>query len=107
MSDIKNLRPSDYPYPQLREVPSEDCSAMPCSASWLPISTAPNSLNVILVTDGESVWTDQKLEGYSGTLPGNYYFNGHDNWEEVTHWMPIPSLPNVDSPDSNPHNSQP
>jgi len=95
MSDIKNLRPSDYPYPQLQEVPSEDCSAMPCLASWLPISTAPNSLNVILVTDGKSVWTDQKLGGYSGTLPGNYYFNGHENWEEVTHWIPIPSLPNA------------
>ena len=71
-----------------------DCPSTPCSASWLPISTAPNSLNVILVTDGESVWTDQKLGGYSGTLPGAYYFNGHENWEEVTHWMPIPSLPN-------------
>ena len=66
-----------------------------CSASWLPIKTAPNSLNVILVTDGESVWTDQKLGGYSGVLPGDYYFNGHENWEEVTHWMPIPFLPNT------------
>jgi type V secretory pathway adhesin AidA len=74
---------------------SEALPLTPCSASWLPISTAPNSLNVILVTNGESVWTDQKLGGYSGTLPGNYYFNGHDNWEEVTHWMPIPSLPNA------------
>jgi hypothetical protein len=71
-----------------------DCSSAHCSASWLPIETAPNSLNVILVTDGESVWTDQKLGGYSGVRPGAYYFNGHENWEEVTHWMPIPSLPN-------------
>ena len=65
-----------------------------CSASWLPIETAPNSIKVILVTDGESVWTDQKLGGHSGELPGAYYFNGHEKWEEVTHWMPIPSLPN-------------
>ena len=69
--------------------------AVSCSASWLPINTAPNSLNVILVTDGESVWTDQKLGWYSGVFPGSYYFNGHENWEEVTHWMPIPSLPNA------------
>jgi hypothetical protein len=82
---------------------SEALPLTPCSASWLPISTAPNSLNVILVTDGVSVWTDQKLGGYSGTLPGDYYFNGHENSDEVTHWMPIPSLPNVYSPELNPN----
>lgn len=69
------------------------CPSTPCLA-WLPIITAPNSLNEILVTDGESAWTDQKLGVSSDVLPGEYYFNGHENWEEVTHWMPIPSLPN-------------
>jgi hypothetical protein len=49
MSDIKNLRPSDYPYPQLRDVPSADCSAMPCSASWLPIAAAPKDGTEIIV----------------------------------------------------------
>lgn len=65
-----------------------------CSASWLPIESAPNSLNVILVTDGESAWTDQKIGEHGDDVPGDYYFNGHENWEEVTHWMSIPSLPN-------------
>lgn len=64
------------------------------SASWLSIKTAPNSLDVILVTDGESVWTDQKISENPDDIDGDYCFNGHENWEEVTHWMPIPSLPN-------------
>jgi hypothetical protein len=75
-----------------------------CSASWFPISTAPNSLSVILVTDGVSAWTDQKISENPDDVDGDYYFNGHENWEEVTHWMPIPSLPNAYSPDLNPHN---
>jgi hypothetical protein len=72
-----------------------DCPATPCSASWLPIKTAPNSLNVILVTDGEAIWVDQKLGELGDDLEGPYCFNGHEAWEEVTHWMPIPSLPNA------------
>lgn len=60
----------------------------------MPIKTAPNSLNVILITDGESVWTDQKISENPDDEDGDYCFNGHENWEDVTHWMPIPSLPN-------------
>jgi hypothetical protein len=77
-----------------QNTPDSGSDAPTCSA-WIPIETAPNSLNVILVTDGESVWTDQKIGKYGDTLPGDYYFNGHENWEEVTHWTPIPSLPNA------------
>jgi hypothetical protein len=80
-----------------QNTPSSRLHEPNCSASWLLIETAPNSLNVILVTDGESVWTDQKIGKYGDTLPGDYYFNGHENWEEVTHWIPIPSLPNATS----------
>lgn len=60
----------------------------------MPISTAPNGLTQIIVTDGESAWMDQKLGCYVDDEPGVYEFNGHEAWEEVTHWMPIPPLPN-------------
>jgi hypothetical protein len=39
MPDIKNLRLSDYPYPQLREAPSGDCRAMPCSALFVKMES--------------------------------------------------------------------
>ena len=83
------------PETELKQEAGEGCSVATCSASWLPIKTAPNSLKVILVTDGESVWTDQKLGIKGDDVAGDYGFNGHEAWEEVTHWMPIPSLPNV------------
>jgi hypothetical protein len=83
------------PETELKEETGDGCSGAPCSASWLPIKTAPNSLNVILVTDGEAIWVDQKLGELGDDIEGPYCFNGHEDWEEVTHWMPIPSLPNV------------
>jgi hypothetical protein len=62
------------------------------STYWRSIKTAPNSLNSILVSDGESVWIDQKIGKLGDNIQGEYYFNGHDNTEEVTLWMPIPLL---------------
>ncbi len=72
--------------------PSEDVS---CSSTWKPIKTAPNSLTQILVTDGSSVWTDQKLGKKGNCIKGDYYFKVHDDWEEVTHWMSIPPYPEL------------
>lgn len=63
-------------------------------SAWLLIADAPNSLTQILITDGSSAWVDQKLGVKSDEEAGDYYFNGHENWEEVTHWMPLPPLPN-------------
>ena len=61
---------------------------------WLPITTAPNSLAEILVTDGLNVWVDQKISENPNDPceKGNYYFNGHQAWDEVTYWLPIPTL---------------
>ncbi len=73
-----------------------ELGASPCSA-WLPIATAPNSLTPILITDGSSAWVDQKLGVKADEEAGDYYFNGHEDWENVTHWMPLPSLPNTKS----------
>ena len=60
---------------------------------WIPIEKIPNSLNVILVSDGESVWIDQKLGVEEDAPNGDYYFNGHENWDEVIYGMLIPPLP--------------
>ena len=73
------------------ELPAQSCSA----SSWQPIGTAPNGLAAILITDGTDMWIDQKIGCQVDDEPGDYEFNGHEEWEEVTHWMPLPSLPNA------------
>lgn len=74
---------------------SDDAKKAVSCSSWLPITDAPNSLAQIIVTDGSSAWVDQKLGVQGDETPGEYYFNGHEDWEDVTHWIPLPSLPNA------------
>jgi hypothetical protein len=108
ISDIKNLRPSDYPYPQLREVPSGDCIAMTCSAScsasWLPIAIAPKDGTRILITDGDMLevcsWNQTRCLDYPGDMGWRYGtgddYSTYQEIENPTHWMPLPSLPNAE-----------
>ena len=96
MSDIKNLRPSDYPYPQLQEVPSEDCSAMPCSA-WISIlKEMPDDWATVNLYSHQ---TEEVFSGYYSPEDDgeNSFVAHHVNYgfslETVTHWCPLPDPP--------------
>ena len=68
------------------------------ATKWQPIATAPRDTR-ILVTDGEIIVVVERGEYWRGvdrTWPVG--FGGDDwewdfEWEDLTHWMPLPPLP--------------
>jgi hypothetical protein len=86
-----------------------------CSASWLPIETAPrDGTNIIVGFDSASVWIVhvawwREMEDWMRNDPqwseedvGWWSYTKHSVTQEKledhrmpTHWMPLPSLPNA------------
>jgi hypothetical protein len=66
---------------------------------WQPIETAPRH-TPILVTDGKMIIVIERC-GYVGNdYPGEVGFGGYEwdfdfIWKDLTHWMPLPELPNI------------
>lgn len=54
---------------------------------WQPIETAPRDGSEILIFDGARVVLTSFDTDYR-TWPD-------DNWERFSHWMPLPSAPNL------------
>lgn len=91
------------------------CPGATCSASWLPIETAPrDGTDIIVGFDSASVWIVhvawwRELEDWMRDDPewseedvGWWSYVNHSVTQEKleghrtpTHWMPLPSLPNV------------
>jgi hypothetical protein len=94
-----------------------DCPSAPCSASWLPIETAPkDGTDIIIGFDSASVWIVHvawwlELEDWMRDDPqwseedvGWWSYTNHSVTQEKledhrtpTHWMPLPSLPNANA----------
>lgn len=103
---------------------SGGCCGSSCWASWLPIETAPkDGTDIIIGFDSASVWIVhvawwRELEDWmrddsqwSEEDVGWWSYTNHSVTQEKleghrtpTHWMPLPSLPNVESihPESKP-----
>lgn len=68
---------------------------------WQPIATAPNGVP-ILVTDGKVITVLMRTQiNHSGKIFDNLVgagFSGYEwdwdfEWDDLTHWMPVPELP--------------
>ena len=68
--------------------------------TWHPIKTAPKN-TPILVTDGKViVVVECTICGSGDKWPDSVGFGGHEwewafEWNDLTHWMPLPKLPRV------------
>lgn len=72
---------------QLLQMPAEPQSA------WRPIEDAVfEDRQEVLLTDGDSVWTDTIVIDYEDGEYGFYFDNGSDP-DGVTHWQPFPLPP--------------
>ena len=81
-----------------------DCPSAPCSASWLPIESAPRDGTYILLA-GQSGYNTTPLRVEVCKFdheyrPRNPWVNHScdafsDGGAAPTHWMPLPFLPNA------------
>jgi hypothetical protein len=67
--------------------------------TWQPIATAPEGIP-ILVTDGEVIVVVSRGECAGAPWPDSVGFGGPEwdfyfDWEDLTHWMPLPALPQL------------
>lgn len=65
---------------------------------WEPISTAPKS-TPILATDGKVIVVLERGENAGRNWPDPVGFGGYEwewdfYWGDLTHWMPLPPMPN-------------
>lgn len=68
-------------------------------STWRPIETAP-SAKPILVTDGKVIVVVEKGDCAGRPWPDPVGFGGYEwefdfDWEDLTHWMPLPPAPVV------------
>ena len=64
---------------------------------WRPISTCPQDTPV-LVTDGKVIVVVARSNLYGDAWPDAVGFGGYEwewdfEWKDLTHWMPLPPLP--------------
>jgi hypothetical protein len=112
---MKTINQPSKPEDSPEQKTGEGCSGATCSASWLPIETAPrDGTDIIVGFDSTSVWVVhvawwRELEDWMRDDPqwseedvGWWSYTKHSVTQEKleghrtpTHWMPLPSLPNA------------
>jgi len=69
-------------------------------SEWQPIDTAPKN-TPILVTDGDVIVVVKRGEFVGKDWIDEVGFGGYEwdwnfEWEDLTHWMPLPEPPKAD-----------
>jgi hypothetical protein len=66
--------------------------------NWVSVENKkilPEILENVLMTDGDRVYKGYRMPNFIGELECSHWYNDGDSLiEDVTHWMPLPELPN-------------